>query len=119
MRRFSQLATVLVALLVAAGVYLSVLRLPHVSDLWTHTYGQVLLVKLCLVSVALAWGGFHRTFVVPALERANDRFLTRVGRSMLGESLVGVAVLLAAAVLVDSAPPPQPARTPPISAAPR
>jgi len=119
MRRFSQLATVLVALLVAAGVYLSVLRLPHVSDLWTQTYGQILLVKLCLVSVALAWGGFHRTFVVPALERANDRFLTRVGRSMLGESLVGVAVLLAAAVLVDSAPPPQPARTPPISAAPR
>jgi len=119
MRRFSQLATVLVALLVAAGVYLSVLRLPHVSDLWTHTYGQILLVKLCLVSVALAWGGFHRTFVVPALERANDRFLTRVGRSMLGESLVGVAVLLAAAVLVDSAPPPQPTRTPPISAAPR
>ncbi len=119
MRRFSQLATVLVALLVAAGVYLSVLRLPHVSDLWTHTYGNVLLVKLALVAVALGWGGFHRTFVVPALERADDRFLTRVGRSMLGESLVGVAVLLAAAVLVDSSPPPQPTNTPPISAAPR
>jgi copper transport protein len=117
--RFSQLATILVALLVSAGVYLSVLRLPRLSDLWRDGYGHVLLVKLALVCVALAWGGFHRTFVGPALARGGDRFLGRVGRSLVGESLVGVAVLLAAAVLVDSTPPPQPAKMPPARAAAR
>jgi putative copper export protein len=110
---------VLVALLVSAGVYLSVLRLPHVSDLWNASYGQVLLVKLALVSVALAWGAFHHVFVRPALARGGDVFLGRVGRSLAGESIVGMAVLLAAAVLVDSAPPPQPVPAPPAQAVPR
>jgi putative copper resistance protein D len=117
--RFSRFATVLVALIVCAGVYLSVLRLPHVSDLWTASYGHVLLVKLALVSVALAWGAFHHVIVRPALERGGDVLLGRVGRSLAGESLVGMAVLLAAAVLVDSAPPPQPVHAPPAQAVPR
>jgi copper transport protein len=109
--RFSRLAAVLVALLVGAGVYLSVLRLPEVSDLWSEGYGQVLLVKLALVCVALAWGGVHHFFVRPLLERG--RTPGRLVRSLAAESAVGVAILLAAAVLVDSEPPaePQPAPT--------
>jgi copper transport protein len=110
--RFSQLATVLIALIIVAGIYLSVLRLPHLSALWSEDYGRVLLVKLSLVSVALAWGGFHRFVVGPALARAGDSFAARVGRSLAGEAVVGAAVLLAAAVLVDSKPPPQPASPP-------
>ena len=43
---------------------------------------------------------------------ADGGFLTRVGRSLAGESLVGVAVLLVAAILVDSRPPAQPAKSP-------
>jgi copper transport protein len=117
--RFSRLATGLVGLVLCAGVYLSVVRLPHVSDLWTQGYGHVLLVKLALVAVALAWGGFHHAIVRPRLERASDGFVARVGRSLAGESLVGVAVLLAAAVLVDSKPPPRPATAPPVQAAQR
>jgi putative copper export protein len=106
--RFSSFATVLIALLLAAGIYLSVLRLPHVHDLWTTGYGHVLLVKLALVALALAWGGFHRVFVVPRVVRdPADGILTRVSRSVLGESFAGIAVLLAAAVLVDSKPPAQ------------
>src|SRR5439155_1741644 len=54
--RFSRFATVLVGLLLAAGVYLSVVRLPRLADLWSTGYGRVLLVKLGLVSVALLWG---------------------------------------------------------------
>ena len=105
--RFSAFATVLIALLLAAGIYLSILRLPHLHDLWTAGYGHVLLVKLALVALALAWGGFHRVFVVPKVARGSDGVLTRLSRSVLGESFAGMAVLLAAAVLVDSKPPPQ------------
>jgi copper transport protein len=103
--RFSTMATVLVALVLAAGTYLSILRLPHVHDLWTTHYGHVLLIKLGLVALALAWGGVHRVFAVPAVERGSDGLFARLPRSVLGESLAGMAVLLVAAVLVDSKPP--------------
>jgi len=108
--RFSQLASVLIALVITAGVYLSVLRLPRIQALWEASYGRVLLVKLSLVSLALLWGAFHRFVIGPALLRSGDGFAARVGRSLAGEAVVGIAVLLAAAVLVDSSPPPQPAR---------
>ena len=103
--RFSRLATVLIAVVLGAGVYLAIVRLPHVSDLWTSGYGRVLLVKIGLVSFALLSGAFHHFVVAPALERADTGFLGRIGRSLAGESMVGMAVLLLAAILVDSRPP--------------
>jgi copper transport protein len=105
--RFSRLATVLVGLVLCAGIYLGIVRLPHLHDLWTADYGRVLLVKIGLVMLALAWGGFHHTFVRPMLARTSGTPSGLIGRSLLGESLVGVAVLLVAAILVDSRPPPQ------------
>jgi copper transport protein len=111
--RFSRLATVLVALLLAAGTYLSVLRLPHVHDLWRTGYGHVLLVKLGLVALALSWGGAHHFLAVPRVE--HEGVPRRLSRSMLGESAVAMAVLLVAAVLVDSKPPAQPAPRPPVA----
>jgi putative copper resistance protein D len=77
-------------------------------DLWATGYGHVLLVKLSLVAVALLWGAAHRFVVMPRLEAVTSR----VGRSLLAESAVAMAVLLAAAVLVDSKPPPQ---SPPVT----
>ena len=101
---FARFAPVLIALLLAAGIYLSVLRLPHLHDLWTAAYGQVLLVKIGLVCLALAWGAFHHFVVTPRLDRPG--VMARLPRSLAGESMVGVAVLLVAAILVDSKPPP-------------
>jgi len=112
--RFSKLATVLIAVLLSAGVYLSVLRLPRVSDLWSAGYGQVLLVKLGLVSLALLWGAAHHFVVRPALERGAPLF-AGLPRSLIGESAVGMAILLVAAVLVESKPPPRPPSAPPIA----
>jgi len=110
--RFSRVATVLIGLVLCAGVYLSILRLPHVADLWREHYGHVLLVKLGLVGLALTWGAVHHFVARPALERGDTRILSRLPRSLAGESAVAVAVLLAAAVLVDSKPPPRPAPEP-------
>ncbi len=110
---FSRLATVCVAVLLLAGVYLSILRLPQLNDLWTTGYGRVLLVKIGLVSLALAWGGLHKLVAVPAIARGGEGGLPRLRGSLVGESMVGMAVLLAAAVLVDAKPPVQPAPTPP------
>jgi copper transport protein len=117
--RFSRLATVLVALLLVAGTYLSILRLPQLRDLWTTGYGHVLLVKLSLVALALAWGAVHHFVAVPRIQRGGiepEGVLGVLSRSMVGESAVAMAVLLAAAVLVDSKPPPQPPAKVPIAA---
>ncbi len=110
---FSRLATICIGVLLLAGVYLSIVRLPRLSDLWSTGYGHVLLVKIGLVCLALAWGGLHKLVAVPAVARGNERLLGRLQRSLLGESMVGMAVLLAAAVLVDAKPPARPAPTPP------
>jgi copper transport protein len=108
--RFARFMPGLIAVLLAAGIYLSVLRLPQVSDLWATGYGHVLLLKIGLVCVALAWGGAHHFFVRPRLDRpAMMRWLPR---SIVGESAVAMSVLLVAAVLVDSKPPPPPQPTP-------
>lgn len=100
---FSRIATVLVAVLVAAGTYLSIVRLPAVSDLWSTTYGQALLAKLAIVSVALSWGAVHHFLVRPRLERGEAGGGLR--RSLVGESSVAILVLLVAAVLVNVRPP--------------
>jgi copper transport protein len=113
-RRFSRLATVCVALLLGAGTYLSIQRLPHFSDLWQTGYGQVLLVKLGLVELALAWGAVHQFLVLPRITQ--EGVAGRVARSLLGESAVAMAILLAAAVLVDSKPPARPVPQAPAAA---
>jgi copper transport protein len=99
-RRFSRLATTCVAVLVAAGTYLSVERLPRLHDLWTTGYGHILLVKLSLVVVALSWGALHRLLG------------HGIRGSLWAESAVAMAVLLVAAILVDSKPPTRPAPIP-------
>jgi putative copper export protein len=100
---FSRIATVLVAVLVLAGTYLSISRLPSVSDLWSTTYGQALLAKIAIVGVALGWGAVHHFVVRPRLERGD--LPSGLRRSLIGESTVAILVLLVAAVLVNARPP--------------
>lgn len=100
---FSRIATVLVAVLVLAGTYLSITRLPSLSDLWTTTYGKTLLVKIAVVCAALGWGAVHHFVVRPRLER--DDAPRGLRRSLIGESTVAILVLLVAAVLVNARPP--------------
>jgi copper transport protein len=112
---FSRIAVVLIGVLMLAGSYLAIVRLPDVSDLWTTSYGHVLLLKIAIVCVALAWGGAHHFLVRPRLERG-EAPAGAVGRSLLGESAVAMTVLLVAAVLVNGSPPP--VEAPPVEATP-
>ena len=100
---FSRLAVGLVAAMVLAGVYLALVRLPELSDLWQTSYGNLLLLKLAIVGLALSWGGIHHTFVRPRLEAGGQ---PRVRASLIGESAVALVVLLAAAMLTNGSPPP-------------
>ncbi len=101
--RFARLAIALVAVMVLAGAYLALVRLPALSDLWTTEYGRFLLLKVGMVAFALMWGAAHHFFVRPRLERGDE---LDVGPSLVGEATVAFAVLLAAAILTNLAPPP-------------
>jgi len=100
---FSRLATVCVGVLLLAGVYLAILRLPQLSDLWTTGYGQILLLKIALVGFAFAWGGLHKLRAVPVVARNGT--VPRLRASLAGESMIGMIVLLVAAFLVNAKPP--------------
>jgi copper transport protein len=111
---FARLAVVLVAAMVVAGAYLAIQRLAEPADLWETAYGRFLLVKLGLVALALAWGAAHHFLVRPRLLAGRQ---PEVGPSLVGEATVAFAVLLAAAILTNVAPPP-PADTPATTARP-
>ena len=100
---FSRLAVVLVSVMVLAGAYLALVRLPEASDLWETGYGRLLLVKLGVASFALAWGGIHHLFVRPRIVAGHD---PRVRPSLVGETALAVIVLLVAAALTNASPPP-------------
>jgi copper transport protein len=100
---FARLAVVLVGSMVLAGAYLALVRLPEVGDLWETQYGRFLLLKVGVVALALTWGAVHHFVVGPRLAAGRD---TDVRPSLIGEAAVAVAVLLAAAILTNVAPPP-------------
>jgi copper transport protein len=100
---FARLAVALVAAVVLAGAYLALVRLPTLDDLWTTQYGRFLLLKLALVVVALAWGALHHFVVRPRIAAGRG---SSARPSLVGEAVVALAVLLAAAILTNAAPPP-------------
>ena len=68
MRRFSRLAGVCVAAVLATGLYNAWVQLPGLSALVSTTYGRVLAVKVLLVLGLLWLGALNRYTVVPALD---------------------------------------------------
>jgi len=100
---FARIAVLLVAVMVLAGGYLALVRLPEPSDLWETLYGRLLLMKVGIVGLALVWGAVHHFVVRPRLEADED---LDVHPSLVGEAIVAFSVLLAAAILTNVAPPP-------------
>ena len=102
---FARLAVGLVGVIVVAGVYLALApaaRAVRISG--RPRYGQLLLLKIAIVAIALVWGGIHHFVVRPRLE-AGDQPRVRA-EPRRARPLVAVAVLLAAAMLTNAAPPP-------------
>jgi copper transport protein len=95
-RRFSQLALVSVAALGLAGIGSALIELTALRQLWSTGYGQAILVKTGLFSVAIALGWVNRT-------RLLDAF-SRLRRSMAIELVLLLGVVTAAGVLTELKP---------------
>jgi copper transport protein len=99
--RYAQMALVLVPPLVALGTITAFAEFTRLSQLTGTTYGRVLLVKLTLVTVALA---FALTARLRAL-RTNPPRTARLRRLISAEGVALLAVIVVTAVLVNVAPP--------------
>jgi copper transport protein len=109
--RFSAVALVAVAVLVASGTYLALLQVTAWSALFTSSYGQVVLAKIAGLALALVLGAFNLLRTRARLRQAADRpegselWARRLRRSVGGEVMVTTVVVFLAAALVSLAPP--------------
>lgn len=96
---FSPTALVFASMTAITGVFAAWLHLESVPALWQTRYGQVLLLKLAVLSVTAGIGLYNWQRVKPILD-AGPEGSRRLARSAAAELGVGVIVLLITAVLV-------------------
>ncbi len=105
-QRFSRLAAVAVAVLLASGLLRLAGELAVPAQLWSSAYGRTVLVKLALLLPVAGIALYNRR----ALARMARGVLPRgravavLRRAVTAELVVGLAIVLAAAVLVAQIP---------------
>ena len=96
---FSPTALVFASMTAVTGVFAAWLHLETIPALWQTRYGQVLLLKLGVLSVTAAIGLYNWQRVKPVLD-AGPLGTHRLQRSSAAELGIGVIVLLLTAILV-------------------
>ena len=102
-RRFSRTAVIGVAVVLFAGIYLSLSYLDKPNAVYGTTYGIMLLGKAGLFLVLLVIGGLNK-FIVESLTVKSSRLLEILGRNVEVEIGIGFTVVLAAASLTSQPP---------------
>lgn len=97
--RFSAIALVAIALVVASGTYASWLAI-HAFTPWDSAYGMNLLIKIGVVGVALALGALNYFD-----GGRNLRSLGGIGRRVLAETALAAGVIVLTANLTTGVPP--------------
>ena len=95
-RRFSTAALVAVLVLTATGAARAVTELRGIDQLWTTSYGRLLLVKSAAFAALVALGWVNRTFLL--------RAVSRLRRTVLLEAALVAGVAVAVAVLTQLRP---------------
>lgn len=102
LRRFSRLATAAVVALLVSGLFATWRQVGSLRALRTTAYGRVLTIKVAIVAAMLVVGAYNRRAVRRA-GNAPER-LSEVRRRIGAEAIGGVLVLVATALLVNTAP---------------
>jgi putative copper resistance protein D len=98
--RFSVMGYAAVAILIGSGLVNAWLQVGSLGRLATTPYGQLLLVKLCLLAGMLALAAHNRFRLVPALQRSTEGYLSAdsslrmLRRNVIGEQILGLAIVL-------------------------
>ncbi len=106
-RRFSKVAMVAVGILLASGLTLAILQLDgDITTLITTSYGQLLLLKLCLAALLLALAAFNKTRLTPALTGGDGTAAARMKRSIRLE-IAAIGLIVAVTTVLGQTPPPR------------
>jgi putative copper resistance protein D len=104
LHRFSRLATIAIGMILAGGVLNLAARWHSLDALLASTWGQLLIVKVVLFGVLLAFAIQNRFVLMPRLI-IDTWARTRLVRNVLIEQLGAIAILGAASLLGLAAPP--------------
>jgi copper transport protein len=98
LRRFSKVALVSVAVLVATGVVRALAELRSFEQLWSTGYGRVLMVKTALLAVLVSVGWVNRYRLLPRLS------FDKLRRTVAVELMLFAGLMGAVALLTDLRP---------------
>jgi putative copper export protein len=101
---FARMMSVVLLLLVAAGIGLSVLYLPSPGALVHTAYGEVLLVKLAVVATTLVLSAANHNRLVPAAETGNMTAVRVLRVNIAAEQALLITVLGITEILMRQNP---------------
>ncbi|MCL4530772.1 MAG: copper resistance protein CopC [Chloroflexi bacterium] len=105
MERFSAMALASVAAIGVTGLYAAYLRVGSFRELYASIYGDALLVKQVFVGLLLVLAAVNLLFISPRLKKArldgvgNAVLVTRFGKMVLAEIVLGSLLLLSVSLL--------------------
>jgi copper resistance protein D len=102
--RFSNMATLLVSLILASGIANSAFRLGAARDLFAGLYGWTILAKGFLFALMLIAAAFNRWRLMPRIEARGTEAVAAISRNILLEEALA-ALVLAAAAMLGTLPP--------------
>jgi putative copper resistance protein D len=109
-RRFSRAALAMLVLLVATGTGLATIHVGSIAGLVGTSYGRLLLAKLTLLALALAFAGLNRAVLLARLGGDGPTVGRPAMRRLAGFVLVEAALALAILVIVAAMNVTPPAR---------
>ena len=101
-RRFAQVGSIAVALLLVSGGALAAFLTGSVTAMVTTGYGLALLGKVILVSGLLGLAALNRFRLVPAVDSGERAAASRLGLSVRVEMLGALAIMLVTSLLTTS-----------------
>ena len=101
-RRFAQVGSIAVALLLVSGGALAAFLTGSVTAMVTTGYGLALSGKVILVSGLLGLAALNRFRLVPAVDRGERAAAARLGLSVRMEMLGALAIILVTSLLTTS-----------------
>lgn len=106
LRRFSTLAGTMVGFILLSGSLISYLQISRWSELFATSYGQYLLIKICLFIIMLMIAGVIRQRLLPQHNTNKTTSLVNltISKWVLFESFIGLILLGVANVLKNTTP---------------
>jgi len=101
-QRFGAIAKFIVPLVIAAGIYMSLILVGSLDALIYTGYGQALILKVTVVSLLLALAAANKLRFIPGLQKNNPNAAKNLIRSISAEWVAIFAILGITAVMTSS-----------------